>query len=99
MKKQILKLISNLSKSMVVIIFLIIIFLALFGCGATKAVKMNQAAIKEAYQIQEPIVVRTSNDDDRPEWTQKPVFEKKGKVYFTGGFGSFKQAISGFQVS
>jgi hypothetical protein len=25
-------------------------------------------------------------DDDRPEWTQRTVFEKNGKVYFTGGF-------------
>ena len=71
---------------MVVILILILITLALSGCGATKAVKINQAAMKEAYQIQEPIVVRTSEDDDRPEWTQMTVFERNGKVYFTGGF-------------
>jgi hypothetical protein len=81
MKNQVFSLNSNVSLGIV-----IIISLALLGCGATKAVKMNQAAIKEAYQIQKPIVVRTSLDDDRPEWTQRTVFEKNGKVYFTGGF-------------
>jgi len=86
MKNQMFSLKSNFSNGMVIIILLIIISPALSGCGATKAVKMNHAAIKEAYQIQEPIVVRTSEDDDRPEWTQKTVFEKNGNIYFTGGF-------------
>ena len=72
---------SNVSLGIV-----IIISLGLLGCGATKAVKLNQAAMKEEYQIQKPIVVRTSLDDDRPQWTQNTVFEKNGKVYFTGGF-------------
>jgi hypothetical protein len=86
MKNQMFSLKSNFSNGMVIIILLITISLALSGCGATKAVKMNQAAMKEAYQIQKPIVVRTSLDDDRPQWTQNTVFEKNGKVYFTGGF-------------
>ena len=86
MKNQILRLITNLSRPMVTIILLIIISLAFSGCGSTKAVKMNQADMKEAYQIQKPIVVQTSEDDDRPEWTRKSVFEKKGKIYFSGGF-------------
>ena len=86
MKNQMFSLKSNFSNGMVIIILLIIISLALSGCGATKAVKMNQAAMKEAYQIQKPIVVRTSEDDNRPEWTQKTVFEKNGNIYFTGGF-------------
>ena len=68
------------------VLIVIIISLAFLGCGATKAVKMNQVAMKEAYQIQKPIIVQTSLDDDRPEWTQRTVFEKNGKVYFTGGF-------------
>ena len=76
MKNQLFSLKSNGSLGIV-----IIISLALSGCGATKVVKMNQAAMKEAYQIQKPIIVQTSLDDDRPEWTQRTVFEKNGKVY------------------
>jgi hypothetical protein len=76
MKNQMFSLNSNVSLGIV-----IIISLAFSGCGATKA--MN---LKEAYEIQKPIVVRTSLDDDRPQWTQNTVFEKNGKVYFAGGF-------------
>ena len=67
---------SNISLGIV-----IIISLAFLGCGATRALNL-----KEEYQIQKPIIVRTSFDDDRPQWTQNTVFEKNGKVYFTGGF-------------
>ena len=76
MKNQMFSLNSNVSLGIV-----IIISLAFSGCGATKV--MN---LKEAYEIQKPIVVRTSLDDDRPQWTQNTVFEKNGKMYFTGGF-------------
>lgn len=76
MKNQMFSLNSNVRSGIV-----IIISLAFSGCGATKA--MN---LKEAYQIQKPIVVRTSLDDDRPQWTQNTVFELNGKIYFTGGF-------------
>ena len=86
MRNQLFSLKSNFSNGMVIIVLSIIISVMFFGCGATKAVKMNQAAMKEAHQVQEPIVVRTSEDDNRPEWTQKTVFEKDGNIYFTGGF-------------
>ena len=76
MKNQMFSLNSNVSLGIV-----IIISLAFSGCGAAKALNL-----KEAYQIQKPIVVRTSLDDDRPQWTQNTVFEKSGKIYFTGGF-------------
>ena len=76
MKNQMFSLNSNIRSGIV-----IIISLGLLGCGATKAVNL-----REEYQIQKPIVVRTSLDDDRPQWTQNTVFEKNGKVYFTGGF-------------
>ena len=49
MKNQLVSLKSNVSNGMVIIILSIIISLALSGCGATKAVKMNQAVMKEAY--------------------------------------------------
>ena len=76
MKNQMFSLNSNVSLGIV-----IIISLAFSGCGAAKALNL-----KEAYQIQKPIVVRTSLDDDRPQWTQNTLFEKNGKIYFTGGF-------------
>jgi hypothetical protein len=81
MKNQLFSLNSNFRRSTV-----IFVSLAFLGCGATKAVKMNQATVKEAYQVYKPVVVRTSEDDDRPEWTRKAVFERNGKVYFSGGF-------------
>ena len=73
MKNQIASINANIGLGFV-------ISLVILGCGATNGVKL-----KEASQIQ-PIIVQTSLDDDRPEWTQKTVFEKNGKVYFTGGF-------------
>ena len=76
MKNQMFSLNSNVRSGIV-----IIISLGLLGCGATKALNL-----KEAYEIQKPIVVRTSLDDDRPQWTQNTVFELNGKIYFTGGF-------------
>jgi hypothetical protein len=73
MKNQIVSINANVSLGFV-------ISLVILGCGATNGVKL-----KEASQIQ-PIVVQTSENDERPEWTQKTVFENDGKVYFTGGF-------------
>jgi hypothetical protein len=66
----------------------LILFIALVfnGCGASRAVKMNQAEMKETYELQKPVLIRTSEDDKRPKWTHNTVFEKEGKVYFTGGF-------------
>ena len=79
MKNQLFSLNSNSSSCMVIIILLFTISLMLSGCGASKAVHM-----REAYQ--QPVVVSTSEDDDRPDWTRKSVFEMNGKMYFTGGF-------------
>jgi hypothetical protein len=86
MKFQELNLNPNFFNGMGFIIFSFMIFLTFFGCGATKAVKMNQAAIKEAYQIQKPFVVWTSEEDGRPEWTKNTMAEGEGKMYFSGGF-------------
>ena len=61
-------------------------FLVSSGCGASKAAKMNQAQLKQAYELSKPIVVRTSLDDKRPQWTNKTVFEQDGKLYFAGAF-------------
>ncbi len=73
MKNQIVSINANVSLGFV-------ISLVILGCGATNGLKL-----KEASQIQ-PIIVQTSENDERPEWTQKTVFENNGKVYFTGGF-------------
>ena len=57
------------------------------GCSSSaKRVKDAQDSIREAYEIQKPFEVRTSEEGSRPEWTKKTVFENDGKVYFSGGF-------------
>ena len=80
MKFQELRLNSNFCNGMGFIIYSCMVSLTFFGCGATKTVKMNQAAVKKAYQIQEPFIVRTSKDDDRPEWTKNTMAEGEGKM-------------------
>ena len=65
---------------------ILFIGLAFCGCGTSRAVKMYQAEMKKTYELQKPVLIRTSEDDNRPQWTHNTVFEKAGKVYFTGGF-------------
>jgi hypothetical protein len=70
-------------------IFITLIFIAflLSGCGTSKGVKQARRSVEEAYEIQKPIQVRTSLDDNRPEWTKKTSFENdEGMMFFTGGF-------------
>jgi hypothetical protein len=64
--------------SMVVVVVLGLVA----GCSTSK----NVREVKEAYELQKPVVVQTSKDDERPDWTKKTVFEEDGKVYFSGGF-------------
>jgi hypothetical protein len=52
------------------------------GCSTSK----NVREAREVYELQKPIVVQTSKDDDRPGWTKKTVFEEDGRIYFSGGF-------------
>ncbi|MDZ7760036.1 MAG: hypothetical protein U5L00_07265 [Desulfovermiculus sp.] len=55
------------------------------GC-APKAVKIARDEAKTVYEIQKPITVRTSRDDNRPDWTKRTTYEEDGNIYFTGGF-------------
>jgi hypothetical protein len=73
-------------KGMLFVGIILFIGLVFNGCGASKAVKMYQAEMKETYELQKPALIRTSEDDKRPKWTHTTVFEEAGKVYFTGGF-------------
>jgi hypothetical protein len=77
---------SVVGKGMLFIGIILFISLVFNGCGASRAVKMYQAEMKETYELQKPVLIRTSDDDKRPKWTHNTVFEKSGKVYFTGGF-------------
>ena len=77
---------SVVGKGMLFIGIILFIILVFNGCGASRAVKMYQAEMKETYELQKPVLIRTSDDDKRPKWTHNTVFEKAGKVYFTGGF-------------
>ena len=65
---------------------LLFIVLMIAACGTSKIASMSQNEIQEIYEFQKPAVVRTSEDDNRPQWTHKTVFEESGKIYFTGGF-------------
>ena len=56
------------------------------GCATSKNVKEVQKSVREAYEVQKPIVVNTSKEDKRPDWTKKTVFEENGSIYFSGGF-------------
>ena len=69
-----------------ILTFIIAAFL-FSGCGSSKAVKQARQTALEAYEIQKPVQVRTSNDDKRPKWTRQTSFENDdGLMYFTGGY-------------
>ena len=71
----------------VVWLFVLVLAGFLAGCSSTpKRVEMAQQTVKEAYEIHKPLEVRTSKNDNRPDWTKMTVFENDGHVYFTGGF-------------
>ena len=68
-------------------ITILVLSFVMAGCGASKSVKQARQSVREAYEIQKPIQVRTSKDDKRPSWTKKTSFENdEGMMYFTGGF-------------
>lgn len=57
------------------------------GCVTSGAVKQSRQTSFEAYELQKPVQVHTSNDDKRPKWTKQTVFEDdSGMIYFSGGF-------------
>ena len=56
------------------------------GCATSKSVKEIKKSVREAYEVQKSIVVQTSKEDKRPDWTKKTVFEENGSIYFSGGF-------------
>jgi len=56
------------------------------GCATSNSVKEAKKSVREAYEVQKPIVVNTSKEDKRPDWTKKTVFEENGSIYFSGGF-------------
>ena len=78
MKKQRLSLNSNCA---MLLSFLLCAVVGITGCSSTP--KNQLAALPE---IQQPILLRTSEEDSRPAWTKKAVSEAQGKVYFAGGF-------------
>ena len=65
---------------------LFVVALVFSGCATSKSVKEVQKSVREAYEVQKPIVVQTSKEDKRPDWTKKTVFEENGSIYFSGGF-------------
>lgn len=74
-------------QSIVGIVFLCAsILILLNSCGTSKLVKDHLDAMKEAHALQKPILIRTSLDDNRPDWTKKTVYEKGSVICFTGAF-------------
>lgn len=75
-------------KSILVHSLVLIVLMGLFAsCSSTpKSVKAARNAVREAYELQKPIVFKSSKNDNRPEWTKKSSFEKEGNIYFSGGF-------------
>ena len=56
------------------------------GCSSTPNVKQARESVLEAYELQKPVVVQTSNSDERPDWTKNSASESDGRMYFSGGF-------------
>jgi hypothetical protein len=84
MKNQLLSLNSNYG------LFFIILICAILGTtGCSSTPKQNIPDLPEsleAYEISKPVIVRTSDEDSRPDWTKRSVSEAQGRLYFTGGF-------------
>ena len=63
------------------------VILVLWSCAGTpREVKVAQKHARVAYEMQKPVVVRTSEDDGRPGWIKKSSYSDDANVYFTGGF-------------
>lgn len=56
------------------------------GCGTSKAVKQAQQSVRQAYEMQKPLTVKTSLNDGRPKWIHNAYFEDDQNIYFTGGY-------------
>jgi hypothetical protein len=65
---------------------LFVVALVFSGCATSKSVKKAKKSVRKAYEVQKPIVVETSKEDKRPDWTKRTVFEENGSIYFSGGF-------------
>ena len=69
---------------------LFILMCAVVGItGCSSAPKNNLVSLPEIQkpdEIDEQVLLRTSEEDSRPAWTKKTVSEAPGKVYFAGGF-------------
>lgn len=68
------------------IVLFISVILVLWGCGTSREVKVAQKQAKVAYEMQKPVVVQTSKDDDRPAWTKQSSYSDDANIYFTGGY-------------
>ena len=65
-----------------IILGLVLVFL-LIGCGANKVAR-QKATLAEARQ---PLLVRTSENDKRPDWaSEEPFFEDDEALHFAGGY-------------
>ena len=69
------------------ILCVLLAIFVLWSCtGTSREVKVAQKQARVAYEMQKPVVVRTSEDDNRPSWTKQSSYSDDANVYFTGGF-------------
>lgn len=75
------------NKTGIRVFLLVILFGLVAGCStASKEIKAARQTAEVAYEVQKPIVVRTSEDDKRPDWVKKSAYIDDGKMFFSGGF-------------
>lgn len=64
-----------------------LVLTVLAGCSSSlKSRETSQEIGRRSFEVQQPIPIRTSESDKRPEWTKQSSFEKDGFLYFSGGF-------------
>ena len=77
---------SNFGRGVLACKLISLILLVFFVVGCGGRVKQARQTVKGMYEIQKPLQVRTSQNDDRPKWTKQTAFEDEGNVFFSGAF-------------
>ena len=84
---------SLLNHTVKLILFILIFIL----CGCSTSSKKNAVPLLELgpedfinYEkkqaINQPVEIRNSRNDNRPEWTSRPVYEQSNAMHYTGAF-------------
>lgn len=74
-----------LSRFFQAVVLILFFGLLLTGCASRQVKEARELAV-ESYEIQNPIQIRNSKNDNRPEWTKIIMSEEDSRIYFTGIF-------------